>query len=73
MEDLVGTCSTIFSGGLFWDQFLLDLIKKFFWCLFLVQIDVLLFLPQGLIYAKSSNFYAKLNVSNLNVSNLNVV
>jgi hypothetical protein len=28
--DLVGTGSTLFSGGLFWDQFLLDLIKNFF-------------------------------------------
>jgi hypothetical protein len=25
VEDLAGTCSTLFSGGLFWDQFLLDL------------------------------------------------
>jgi hypothetical protein len=29
MEDLAGTCSTLFSGGLFWDQFLLDL-RSFF-------------------------------------------
>ncbi len=28
--DLAGTGSTLFSGGLFWDRFLLDLIKNFF-------------------------------------------
>ncbi len=28
--DLAGTRSTLFSGELFWDRFLLDLIKKFF-------------------------------------------
>ncbi len=28
--DLAGTGSTLFSGGLFWDRFLLDLIKIFF-------------------------------------------
>ncbi len=30
VEDLAGTCSTLFSMGLFLDQFLLDLIKNFF-------------------------------------------
>jgi hypothetical protein len=29
VEDLAGTRSTLFSGGLFWDQFLLDL-RSFF-------------------------------------------
>ncbi len=29
VEDLAGTCSTLFSGGLFWDQFLLDLRSLF--------------------------------------------
>ncbi len=29
MEDLAGTCFTLFSSGLFWDQFLLDL-RSFF-------------------------------------------
>jgi hypothetical protein len=31
VEDLAGTHFTLFSSGLFWDRFLLDLIKKFFW------------------------------------------
>jgi hypothetical protein len=31
VEVLAGTRSTLFSGGLFWDRFLLDLIEKFFW------------------------------------------
>ena len=45
-SNLVGTGSTLFSGRLFWDRFLLDLIKNFFWHSFKVQIDVLLFLPR---------------------------
>ncbi len=48
VEDLAGTRSTLFSSGLFWDRFLLDLIKKFFWRSFLVQIDVILLLPRVL-------------------------
>jgi hypothetical protein len=44
VEDLAGTRFTLFSSGLFWDQFLLDL--RSFFGLFEVQIDVLLFLSQ---------------------------
>ncbi len=46
VEALAGTRSTLFSGGLFWDRFLLDLIKKFFGRSFSAQIDVLLFLQR---------------------------
>ncbi len=52
-SELVGTGSTLFSGGLFWRQLrriVLGLIsfrlKKFFWCSFQVLIDVLQFLPR---------------------------
>ncbi len=36
----------------------------FFWCLFYVQIGVLQFVSRVQFYAKTSDFYAKLNVTN---------
>jgi hypothetical protein len=45
-------------------------LKNFFRRSFYVQIDVLQFVSPVRFYAKSSNFYAKLNVSNLYVTNL---
>jgi hypothetical protein len=45
-------------------------LRIFFRHSFYVQIDVLQFVSPVQFYAKSSNFYAKLNVSNLYVTNL---
>jgi hypothetical protein len=45
-------------------------LKIFFWRLFYVQIGVLQFVSRVQLYAKLSNFYAKLNVTNLYVTNL---
>jgi hypothetical protein len=42
----------------------------FFWRSFYIQIGVLQFVSGVQFYAKSSNFYAKLNISNLYVTNL---
>ncbi len=42
----------------------------FFLPSFYVKIGVLQFVSRVQLYAKSSNFYAKLNVTNLNVPNL---
>ncbi len=68
VEDLSGTRFTLFSSGLFWDRFLLDL--RSFFTLVLGTNCCTNISTTGPIYAKSSNFYAKLNVSNLNVTNL---
>jgi hypothetical protein len=46
-------------------------LKIFFWCSFYIQIGVLQFVSPVQFYAKSSDFYVKLNVSNLYVTNLN--
>ncbi len=70
VEVLVGTRSTLFSGGLFWGRFLLDLIKKVFLALVLGTNWCTSISTTGPIYTESSNFYAKLNVSNLNVMKL---
>jgi hypothetical protein len=45
-------------------------LRDFFWRSFYIQIDVLQIVLPVQFYAKSSDFYAKLNVSNLYVMNL---
>ncbi len=45
-------------------------LTNFFRCSFYIQIGVLQFASPVQFYAKSSNFYTKLNVSNLYVTNL---
>jgi hypothetical protein len=54
--------------GIKGDQFFSDL--GFFWRSIYVQIDVLQFVSPVQFYAKSFNFYMKLNVSNLYITNL---
>jgi hypothetical protein len=53
------------KGGLF-----LYRLKIFFLCSFYIQTSVLQFVSPVELYAKLSDFYAKLNVSNLYVTNL---
>jgi hypothetical protein len=68
VEDLAGTCFTLFLSRLFGDQFLLGL--RSFLALVLGTNRCTTISTTGPIYAKSSHFYAKMNVSNLNVTNL---
>ena len=63
VEDLAGTRFTLFSSRLVWDRFLLDL--RNFLALVLGTNWCTTISTTGPLYAKSSNFYAKLNVSNL--------
>ncbi len=60
VEYLAGTCSTLFSSRLFWDQFLLDL--RSFLALVLGKNWCTIKSTTGPIYAKSSNFYAKFQI-----------